>query len=255
MCVSCRSRTSTSRNSPAKSSDAGRRAHVGSTSAARSVRRGCRGALVRSTWFRDRRSQLARARRRDRPRGAAWTHDRVLRSEDAQQRSLRFAGRVGHRDEATTFAHARCEMACRTPWSSRRSAIRRCIGDTRRRVAHRRGRRSRVLTAASARAVRARTRASVAKRPRSTGRMTRRGGAPARRVPVPAQIGRVAWHDDLVSFAFADLVIASGAAVGLRRLVRMHVADFDVVGGAHGGFRRFRWPTGRGPRRSRGPRR
>jgi hypothetical protein len=53
-------------------------------------------------------------------------------------------------------------------------------------------------------------------------------------VPVPAQIGRVAWHDDFVPFAFADLVVATGAAVGLRRLVRMHVANFDVVGCGHG---------------------
>jgi hypothetical protein len=65
--------------------------------------------------------------------------------------------------------------------------------------------------------------------------MARRGGAPARRVPVPAQIGRVDGHDDLMAFAGADLVIASGTPVRLRRLVRMDVPDFDVVvRGGHG---------------------
>ncbi len=41
--------------------------------------------------------------------------------------------------------------------------------------------------------------------------------------------GRSTWHDDLVSFAGADLVVAAGTAIRLHGLVRLHVPDLDVV--------------------------
>jgi len=46
---------------------------------------------------------------------------------------------------------------------------------------------------------------------------------------MPALRGRGAWHDDLVSFAGADLVVATGTAVRLHCFVRLHVPDLDVV--------------------------
>ena len=46
---------------------------------------------------------------------------------------------------------------------------------------------------------------------------------------MPAIHGRVPWHDHLVSFAGADLVVATGTAVGLHGLVGLHVPDLDVV--------------------------
>ena len=52
---------------------------------------------------------------------------------------------------------------------------------------------------------------------------------PAAGVPVAAILGRVARHDDLVSFALADLVVAAGAAIFLFGLVRLHVPHLDVV--------------------------
>ena len=36
------------------------------------------------------------------------------------------------------------------------------------------------------------------------------------------------WDDDLVALAGPDLVVASGAAVGLLGLVRLDVADLDA---------------------------
>jgi hypothetical protein len=50
---------------------------------------------------------------------------------------------------------------------------------------------------------------------------------------VSPQIRRVDRHDDLVALAGTDLVIATGAAVHLRRLVRLHVPDLELVVGRH----------------------
>jgi hypothetical protein len=47
---------------------------------------------------------------------------------------------------------------------------------------------------------------------------------------VAAQIGRGEGHDHLVSGPGPDLVIASGAPVRLRGLVRLHVPHFDLGG-------------------------
>jgi hypothetical protein len=46
---------------------------------------------------------------------------------------------------------------------------------------------------------------------------------------VPAKVGRVERHDDLVSEPRLDLVVAAGAPVGLDGLVRLHVPDLDGV--------------------------
>jgi hypothetical protein len=54
---------------------------------------------------------------------------------------------------------------------------------------------------------------------------------PATAVPVPAVLGPVTRNDDLVALAGPDLVVATGAAVGLLRFIRLHVADVDVVVG------------------------
>ncbi len=43
--------------------------------------------------------------------------------------------------------------------------------------------------------------------------------------------GLLAWHHDLVSFAGADLVVTTGAPVGLLRLVGLHVTNVDAVVG------------------------
>ena len=48
-------------------------------------------------------------------------------------------------------------------------------------------------------------------------------------VPVPPLVGVGSWHDDDVSFAHADLVVAAGAAVLLRGLVGLDATHVDVV--------------------------
>ena len=48
---------------------------------------------------------------------------------------------------------------------------------------------------------------------------------PARRVPVAPLVGGGGRHHDLVADTGCDLVIASGTAVGLHRLVRVNVPD------------------------------
>ena len=53
---------------------------------------------------------------------------------------------------------------------------------------------------------------------------------PAGCVPVAAQVGRVDRHDDLVAHAGGDLVVATGTAVRLDRLVGLDVAHGHVVG-------------------------
>ena len=50
---------------------------------------------------------------------------------------------------------------------------------------------------------------------------------PAAAVPVPAFVGLVGRHHDLVAFAHPDLVVAARAAVGLLRFVRLHVTHLD----------------------------
>src|SRR5690348_2257234 len=52
---------------------------------------------------------------------------------------------------------------------------------------------------------------------------------PTAGVPVPAILRRVERDDDLVSLAGPYLVVAPRAAVGLLRLVRLHVTDFNLV--------------------------
>jgi hypothetical protein len=46
---------------------------------------------------------------------------------------------------------------------------------------------------------------------------------------MPAIRGRDSWHDYLVPFAGAYLVVAAGTAIRLHGLVRLHVPDLDVV--------------------------
>ena len=46
---------------------------------------------------------------------------------------------------------------------------------------------------------------------------------------MPAKVGRVERHDDLVPEPRLDLVVAAGAPVGLDGLVRLHVPDLDGV--------------------------
>jgi hypothetical protein len=46
---------------------------------------------------------------------------------------------------------------------------------------------------------------------------------------MPAIRGRASWHDHLVPFAGAYLVVATGTAIRLDGLVRLHVPDLDVV--------------------------
>jgi hypothetical protein len=54
---------------------------------------------------------------------------------------------------------------------------------------------------------------------------------PARPVPVPAQGGGASRHDHDVPDARRDLLLASGAYVGLSGLERVHSPDLDVIGG------------------------
>ena len=46
---------------------------------------------------------------------------------------------------------------------------------------------------------------------------------------MPAILGRVARHHDLVTLAGPDLVIAAGTAIRLVGLVRLHVPHLDLV--------------------------
>jgi hypothetical protein len=46
---------------------------------------------------------------------------------------------------------------------------------------------------------------------------------------MPAIGGRGSWHDHLMPFAGADLVVATGTAIRLHSLVRLHMPDLDVV--------------------------
>src|SRR5262245_21357280 len=91
-------------------------------------------------------------------------------------------------------------------------------------------------------------RSSCPRSARTRGRPPRSAqfGAPARAVPVAAQIGLLPRYDDLVPFAGADLVVAPGAAVGLRGLVRLHMPYFDRVVEAHAAAASaVRWRTTR----------
>ena len=54
-------------------------------------------------------------------------------------------------------------------------------------------------------------------------------------MPVPSVLGRVGRHHHFVADPGGDLMVAPRAAVGLDRLVRLHVADLDrTVGRAPG---------------------
>lgn len=50
---------------------------------------------------------------------------------------------------------------------------------------------------------------------------------------MPAQLGSLSRHDDLVSLSRPDLVVTSGTPVGLLCLVRLNMADVDVLGKRH----------------------
>jgi hypothetical protein len=163
-----------------------------------------RGPLVCGAWLRRRRTQLAVADRRDRSHRSCWDARGVLRDQGSGDRSLWPAG-VGSWVGQTASAPSAGGRMARHPrhaWS-RSLRRRRCH-----RGAHR-GVRGGVLAS-----------------------------FPARFVPVPPQIGRIAGNGNVVSGAGGDSLVASWAHVRLGRLIGLHAAHLDrsetAIPQAHG---------------------
>ena len=138
----------------------------------------------------------------------------VLRGQDPTRLGVRRAVRSGDVHEAAPPPHPRAPLAVGASRAPRaRAALRRRLG-------------------AGGAGHRPRDR-----RPRS-GVLTLRvapltlGAAPAPGVPVAPLLGHALRHHDLVAETAGDLVVAARAAVDLHRLVRLHVRDLELVGGA-----------------------
>src|SRR5262245_29491245 len=58
-----------------------------------------------------------------------------------------------------------------------------------------------------------------------------RDAVPTARVPVPPVFGAIAWDDDFVTLADADLVIAPRTSVGLFRLIWLDMTHVDAFVG------------------------